>query len=116
MSALANPQFWIGVGVLAGIYGIFSLGLQLNLGLTGVYNFGQVGVHGHRCLHDGDPRSPRASVAVGSDSRSNCGLVGMLAGVFVGLATLRLRADYFAITTLAFAMIVKLVALNGRQA
>ena len=39
----AHLDFWIRVGVLAGIYGIFSTGLQVNLGYTGVYNFGQVG-------------------------------------------------------------------------
>ena len=36
-------NFWIGVGVLAGIYGIFTLGLQLNVGFTGIFNFGQAG-------------------------------------------------------------------------
>jgi ABC-type branched-subunit amino acid transport system permease subunit len=36
-------SFWIGVGVIAGIYGIFTLGLQLNVAYTGVFNFGQVG-------------------------------------------------------------------------
>ena len=36
-------DFWIGVGVIAGIYGIFTLGLQLNAGFTGILNFGQAG-------------------------------------------------------------------------
>jgi len=36
-------DFWINVGVLAAIYGIFSLGLQLNVGFTGLANFGQAG-------------------------------------------------------------------------
>ena len=36
-------DFWIGVGILAGIYGIFTLGLQLNVGYTGILNFGQAG-------------------------------------------------------------------------
>src|SRR5207244_5089 len=35
-----------------------------------------------------------------------------LAGVVVGLPTLRLRADYFAITTIAFGEIVRYVATN----
>src|SRR5439155_14258171 len=42
-SAFGQPEFWIGVGVLAGLYGIFALGLQLNVGFTGIINFGQVG-------------------------------------------------------------------------
>ena len=32
-AALMSIDFWINVGVLAGIYGIFTLGLQLNVGL-----------------------------------------------------------------------------------
>ena len=36
-------DFWIGVGILAGVYGIFALGLQLNVGYTGIVNFGQAG-------------------------------------------------------------------------
>ena len=43
LSALGGTQFWIGVGVIAGVYGIFTLGLQLNVGFTGIFNFGQVG-------------------------------------------------------------------------
>ena len=47
--ALAAADFWIGVGVLAGTYAIFTLGLQLNVGFTGVINFGQAyvkqGIH-----------------------------------------------------------------------
>ena len=39
-SAFGQAEFWIGVGVLAGIYGIFVLGLQLNVGYTGISNFG----------------------------------------------------------------------------
>src|SRR5207248_4105057 len=35
-----------------------------------------------------------------------------LAGVLLGLPTLRLRADYFAITTIAFSEIVRYVATN----
>ena len=36
-------DFWVGVGVIAGIYGIFALGLQLNIGFTGLMNLGQAG-------------------------------------------------------------------------
>src|SRR5690606_7660622 len=36
-------SFWITVGIFAGIYGIFTLGLQLNVGFTGIINFGQAG-------------------------------------------------------------------------
>ena len=113
MSAFVNGDFWVGVGVLAGIYGIFTLGLQLNLGLTGIYNFGQVGfmalggyamgifvVHWHWSLW------PAIVAALALSAAS---------GVLLGLAAVRLRADYFAVTSLAFASIVALIALNERN-
>ena len=37
-----NPEFWIFVLVVAGIYAIFSLGLQLQFGYGGLLNFGHV--------------------------------------------------------------------------
>ena len=40
---LENVDFWINVGVLATTYGVFSLGIQLNVGTTGIFNFGQAG-------------------------------------------------------------------------
>ena len=40
---LSQTGFWIGVGLIAGYYTIFALGLQLNVGYTGILNFGQAG-------------------------------------------------------------------------
>ena len=42
MSTLASGEFWAFVGVVAGIYTIFALGLQLEFGFTGLLNFGHV--------------------------------------------------------------------------
>src|SRR5437870_4510926 len=42
-----------------------------------------------------------------------CGVaLAMFAGVLLGLPTLRLRADYFAITTIAFSEILRYIATN----
>jgi branched-chain amino acid transport system permease protein len=105
-------SFWLGVGVIAGIYGIFSLGLQLNIAYTGVVNFGQAGF-----------------MAIGAYSMvllvTEAGLsfwlalplsllITMLAGVLIGLPSLRLRADYFAIATIAFAELIRHTAQNAR--
>ena len=38
-----SADFWLGVGVTAGIYAIFVLGLQINVGFTGILNLGQAG-------------------------------------------------------------------------
>ncbi len=110
--AFTDIEFWTSVGVLAGIYTIFALGLQMNAGFTGLQNFGQAGF-----------------MAVGAysmailtvDSGLNMWLALLLAVVItilfallVGLPSLRLRADYFAIATIAAAEAVRLVALNAR--
>ena len=38
-----------------------------------------------------------------------------IAGILIGLPTLRLRGDYIAIVTLAFGEIIRVVAINGEQ-
>ena len=41
LQSFTDVEFWTSVGILAGIYTIFTLGLQLNVGFTGIFNFGQ---------------------------------------------------------------------------
>lgn len=110
--AFAQADFWIGVGVLAGIYGIFTLGLQLNVGFTGIINFGQAGfmaigayAMGILVVRAGWSMWVALPAAIA---------IAMLAGVLIGLPSLRLRADYFAIATIAFAEIVRYAAQNAR--
>src|SRR5450755_5198499 len=45
-SPFMSLDFWLGVAVIAGIYGIFVLGLQINVGFTGLLNLGQAGFMG----------------------------------------------------------------------
>jgi len=111
--AFTQPGFWIGVGVIAGIYTLLALGLQLNVGFTGIVNFGQA-----------------AFMAVGAYTMAilviKAGFSFWLAlpasvlitigfGMIVGLPALRLRADYFAIATIALAEVVRLIAQNARD-
>lgn len=111
--AFAGADFWIGVGVLAATYGIFALGLQLNVGTTGITNFGQAGfmaigayTMGILVVKHGWSWWWAMPVAIGA---------AMVAAILVGLPSLRLRADYFAITTLAFSEIVRYLADNTRS-
>lgn len=112
LGSLGDSGFWISVGVLAGIYAIAALGVQLNAGFTGIYNFGQAGF-----------------MAIGAYSMGVLVVqahVGFLLALFlavvitigfalvVGLSSLRLRADYFAIATIAFAEAVRLFLQNAR--
>ena len=110
LSFLENVDFWINVGVLATTYGVFSLGIQLNVGTTGIFNFGQAGFMAVGSYSMG-------VLVVKSDVSFWLALVGgigvaVVAAILVGLPSLRLRADYFAISTLAFSEIVRYVADN----
>ncbi len=107
---LTNEAFWINVGVLVTTYGVFALGIQLNVGTTGIVNFGQAGFMAVGSYAMG------VSVIRWGVSFWVALLVGMgvavVAALIVGLPSLRLRADYFAISTLAFSEIVRYVADN----
>ena len=110
MSALASGEFWAFVGVVAGIYTILALGLQLQFGLTGLLNFGQVafmaiGAYTMAILvvKEGLSMWLAAPAAVA---------VAAAAGLLLGIPSLRLRADYFAIVTIAFSEIVRYIATN----
>jgi branched-chain amino acid transport system permease protein len=109
-SFLTNEDFWINVGVLATTYGVFALGIQLNVGTTGIMNFGQAGFMAVGSYAMG-------VLVVKSDVSFWLALVlgipvAIAAALVVGLPSLRLRADYFAISTLAFSEIVRIVADN----
>jgi ABC-type branched-subunit amino acid transport system permease subunit len=112
MSTIASLQFWAFVGVIAGIYTILALGLQVQFGFTGLLNFGHaafmaVGAYTMAILvvKAGWPLWGASLAAIA---------VAIGFGLLLGLPTLRLRADYLAITTIAFAEIVRYVAINAQ--
>jgi branched-chain amino acid transport system permease protein len=112
LTALTDQGFLAGVGVLAGIYTLVALGLQLNVGYTGITNFGQaafmaIGAYAMAILvlKAGVPFWLSLPLAV---------IAAMGFGLIVGLPSLRLRADYFAIATIAMAEVVRLFAQNAR--
>ena len=111
--SLTDPDFWVSVGVLAGIYAIVALGLQLNTGFTGIVNFGMaafmaIGAYTMAILVLKAGFSFWLSLPLATGA-------SMLFGVLVGLPSLRLRADYFAIATIAMAEVVRLFAQNARD-
>ncbi|MDE0805784.1 MAG: branched-chain amino acid ABC transporter permease, partial [Acidimicrobiales bacterium] len=97
-----------GVGPIAAAYALAAIGLNIHYGYTGLRNFGQVGFMLVGAYGVG------ISVATYGWSM----WVGIAVGVFasvglalvMGLPTLRLRTDYFAIATIAVAEILRLVA------
>ncbi|WP_137991417.1 branched-chain amino acid ABC transporter permease [Streptomyces vilmorinianum] len=88
-----------GIGPIAAIFALSAMGLNLHFGYTGLLNFGQVGfmlVGGYGLA---------ITVATWGGSMWLGVLVGLASAVvlalLLGLPTLRLRADYLAITTIA---------------
>jgi branched-chain amino acid transport system permease protein len=109
---LTATTFWTGVGILAGIYTLFALGLQLNVGYTGIVNFGQAGF-----MAVGAYAMAVLVVETGWSfwlAMPAAILITMGFGLLVGLPSLRLRTDYFAIATIAAAEVVRLAAQNSR--
>ena len=95
--------------LIAGIYGIFALGLNLQWGYAGLLNFGHVafmaiGAYATILLSMNGIALPLAVLA-------GMILAGM-AGAFLGVATLKLREDYLAIVTIGFSEILRFLLLN----
>lgn len=110
MGTLFSLQFWAYVGVIAGIYGILSYSLQLQYGFCGLLNFGQVAfmaISGYAVAI--------LVVKSGLNLWLSCVIAIALSaifGVLMGIPTLRLRADYFAIVTIAVGEIVEYLITN----
>ncbi|GAB2756212.1 branched-chain amino acid ABC transporter permease [Streptomyces bullii] len=99
VSVIVSDALRSGVGPIAAIYALAAMGLNLHFGYTGLLNFGQVGfmlVGGYGLAITvatwGGP------MWLGVFAGLGCAIVLAL---LLGLPTLRLRADYLAITTIA---------------
>lgn len=107
LSALATG-LRAALGPTAAAYALLAIGLNVHYGFTGLLNFGQVGFMLVGAYGVG------ISVAVLGWSLWVGMLMGVLAAVvlalLLGAPTLRLRADYFAITTIAAAEVLRLVS------
>ena len=119
--------------VTALVFVVMALGLNIVVGFAGLLDLGYVAFYAIGSYTTGWLASGffnSANVHVGASSFAanipgihlNFVLVGVaamvlaaLAGMFIGLPTLRLRGDYIAIVTLAFGEIIYRFALNGDQ-
>ena len=111
MGLLSWP-FWAFVLTFAGINAIFVLSLQLQVGDSGLINFGNVAFMAAGAYAMGlmlDNGVPIGWAIPGAL------LAGAVLGLLLGIPTLRLRADYFAITTIAAGEILRFVLTNEDQ-
>jgi branched-chain amino acid transport system permease protein len=102
-----------GVGLIAAVFALTAIGLNLQFGYTGLMNFGQagfllVGAYGTAIAVDKWDLSLWVAFLVGTGA-------AVLLGLLLGIPTLRLRADYLAIVTISAAEILRIVA-NSRAA
>jgi branched-chain amino acid transport system permease protein len=115
--ALAFVVFALGLNIVVGFAGLLDLGYVAFYAL-GAYTLGWFGSDFFFKAH--------THVLVSSYSNSLPGihlnfllilaiaaLITSLAGILIGLPTLRLRGDYIAIVTLAFGEIIRVFAING---
>jgi len=108
--------------VLAGLYVTLSVSLNLINGITGQFSIGhaafyQIGAYatGYLSIHYIQAFAPKVGgdvpwlllmIVVGA-------IAAAIAGLLVGLPSLRLRGDYLAIVTLGFGEIVRIVVQNN---
>jgi branched-chain amino acid transport system permease protein len=100
------------IATVALIYVLLSLGLTLHYGLTGLINFGHVGFF---CIgaYAAAILSTKTGLPVAAGFVAAAALAGLAAWP-IGLVSLRLRDDYFAIVTLGFSETVRLVVTSER--
>lgn len=105
-----NLPFWTFVAVIAGIYTIFALGLYLQYSLAGLPNFGHVAF---MALAAYTMAILVIRLAAPMWIAALAGLlVAVVFSLLLGIPSLRLRADYLAIATVAGGEIVRYLALN----
>jgi neutral amino acid transport system permease protein len=104
--------YLISLAIFVSTYALFSLGLNLQWGYTGLINFGHI-----------------AFMTLGAYTTVLLSLSGVpilfaalagaacaaLLGLLIGLSTLRLREDYLAIVTIGVSEVIRLIALNEEE-
>jgi branched-chain amino acid transport system permease protein len=103
-------DYFIDVTILAGIYIILALGLNVVVGFTGLLNLGfvafyAIGAYAYALLNT------KCGLGFWSALPFSIGLT-TLAGFLLAIPALRLRGDYLAIVTLGFGEIARLVLNN----
>jgi branched-chain amino acid transport system permease protein len=119
-------SYLITFSIFVGIWSIFTLGLNVHWGYTGVFNFGiagffMVGAYTTAVLTKEPAAGGSYSQYVGGLELPfvvGIGAAAVAAGVLallVGIPTLRLRADYLAIATIGVAEALRRVAISERD-
>jgi len=109
---LLPNQYLVHVVVLAGIYVILAVGLNLLMGYAGQVSLGHaaffgIGAYAAGLMSARYHQSPWLGLLVGV-------ALSLLAGGAIGFLSNRLKGPYFALSTIAFAEVLKIVASRWR--
>ncbi len=137
MDVLGIVNYLVGFIITAGIYAVFTLGLNVHWGFTGLFNIGIAGFFALGAYTSALMTSPPPDPAQFEDFKFGgnwseigfldlgidlwfflglgaaaavCGVIALL----IGFATLRLRDEYLAMATLGIAETVRLLFLNEK--
>jgi branched-chain amino acid transport system permease protein len=122
-TALAYVVMALGLNIVVGFAGLLDLGYVAFFAI-GAYTIGWLGsgfvdkVNGGKGIHVGVDDFLAAQPGIHLNFLLivvAAVVVTAIAGVLIGLPTLRLRGDYIAIVTLAFGEIIRVFALNGNE-
>jgi len=133
---LGIVDYGVGWAVVAGIYAVFTLGLNVHWGFTGLFNIGiagffAIGAYTSALLTTAPPDPVLFEDFVfGGDLPSRLGVLNLgidlwfviallaaavacgITALAIGFLTIRLKEDYLAITTLGIAETIRLIFLN----
>jgi len=104
-------DYLLHIFIVSLIYAIFAMSLNLELGYTGLYNFGHVAFFGIGAYTSALLSLAGYPVTLGMA----CSMIASGAmGALLAIPALRLSGDYFGIATLSFGEIIRLFFLNER--
>ena len=109
---LANP-YWLHVLIMAGIFAVLALSLNLLLGYTGQLSLGHAAFFGI-----GAYASALTTLKLERSAWEGLALAAVLAGLAgwaIGRLALKLRGAYFVLVTISFAGVISLVSVNWME-
>ncbi|GGD33693.1 branched-chain amino acid ABC transporter permease [Aureimonas glaciei] len=104
--------YFLAIAIFVAIYTLLTLGLNLQYGLTGLTNFGVVGFFAIGAYASAILTTMGYPIVLGFAVGA---LLSIAAAWPIGLIALRLRDDYFAIATLGFSEVVRVVVISEQE-
>jgi branched-chain amino acid transport system permease protein len=101
--------YLVTIAIMIGIYGLLTLGLNLQYGYTGLINFGHVAFFAIGAYTSALISLAGYPIALGMAAGT---VLAFLTAYPLGLLCLRLRADYLAIVTLSFSEIIRTILIS----